>query len=150
LPLADNVPVELGGGLKVTPMQVPHRREYTETVGYRIDGPNKSSIFIPDIYKWVDWSTDIRDLIRDVDYALLDATFFADGELPDRDMSVIRHPFVAESMALFDELSDEERSRVIFIHMNHTNPLLIDGSPAQAEVESRGFRVAKEGLRLPL
>jgi len=150
MPLADGIPVALAGGLKITPMQVPHRQEYTETVGYRIDGPNKSAIYIPDIDKWEDWSTDIRDLIREVDYALLDASFFADGELPGRDMSVIRHPFVAESMALFDALSDDEKSRVIFIHMNHTNPLLIDGSPAQAEVENRGFRVAKEGLRLPL
>ncbi len=150
MPIADGIAVELVAGLKVTPMQVPHRQEYTETVGYRIDGPNKSAIFIPDIDKWEDWSTDIRDLIRDVDYALLDASFFADGELPGRDMSVIKHPFVAESMSFFDTLSDEEKSRVIFIHMNHTNPLLIDDSPAQAEVESRGFRVAKEGLRLPL
>lgn len=149
-PLADGVTVELGGGLTVTPILVPHRKEYSETVGYRITGPNKSAIFIPDIDKWEDWSTDIRDVIREVDYALLDASFYADGELPGRDMSVIRHPFVSESMALFEELSDEERSRVIFIHMNHTNPLLIDGSPAQAEVENRGFRVAKEGMRLPL
>lgn len=150
MPLANGVPVELNGGLTVTPIQVPHRQEYSETVGFRIDGPNKSAVFIPDIDKWGDWSTDIRDVIREVDYALLDATFFADGELPGRDMSAIKHPFVAESMALFDELSDAERARVIFIHMNHTNPLLIDGSPAQSEVEKRGFRFAKEGLRLPL
>jgi pyrroloquinoline quinone biosynthesis protein B len=53
-------------------------------------------------------------------------------------------------MTLFDDLTDKEKARVIFIHMNHTNPLLIDGSPAQMEVNSRGFRVAKEGMRLPL
>ena len=129
---------------------VPHRQEYTETVGYRIDGPNRSAIFIPDIDKWEFWATDIRDLIRSVDYALLDAAFFADGELKNRDMSVIKHPHVAESMDLFDELSEEERSRVIFIHMNHTNPLLIDGSPEQAEVLRRGFRFAIEGMRLEM
>ena len=72
-PIADGVPIELIKGLTVTPMQVPHRQEYTETVGYRIDGPNKSALFIPDIDKWEDWSMDIRELIRDVDYALLDA-----------------------------------------------------------------------------
>jgi pyrroloquinoline quinone biosynthesis protein B len=150
MPIEDGVPVVLSGSLRVTPTQVPHRREYSETVGYRIDGPNRSAVFIPDIDKWQDWSTDIRDVIREVDYALLDASFFADGELPGRDMSVIRHPFVSESMALFESLSDAEKHRVIFIHMNHTNPLLIDGSPAQAEVERRGFRVATEGMRLPL
>ena len=148
--LEDAEGVRLSERLSVTPMLVPHRDEYTETVGYRIDGPNKSALFIPDIDKWSDWETDIRDLVRSVDYALLDATFFADGELGDRDMSAIRHPFVVESMALFDDLSDEEKSRVIFIHMNHTNPLLIEGSPQQKEVESRGFRIARPGMMLAL
>ena len=150
LPLADGTPVRFSEDLVVTPFLVPHRDEYSETVGYRIDGPSKSAVFIPDIDKWERWDTDIRDIVRSVDYALLDATFFADGELPGRDMSRIWHPFVAESMNLFDDLNDEEKSRVIFMHMNHTNPLLIDGSPEQVEVERRGFRVAREGMRLEL
>jgi pyrroloquinoline quinone biosynthesis protein B len=148
--LQDGACVLLGEELAVTPFLVPHRDEYSETVGYRIDGPNRSVVFIPDIDKWAQWDTDIRDVVRSVDYALLDATFFADGELSGRDMSAIPHPFAMESMALFEELTDDEKSRVIFIHMNHTNPLLIDGSPEQAEVEERGFRFAREGMRLEL
>jgi len=148
--LADTETVELNNTLSVTPFLVPHRREYSETVGYRIDGPNKSAVFIPDIDKWGRWETDIRGVVRSVDYALLDATFYADGELPGRDMSKVLHPFVAESMALLEDLTEEEKSRVIFIHMNHTNPLLIEGSPQQAEVERRGFRFAREGMRLEL
>ena len=139
-----------GEHLQVTPFRVPHRDEYSETVGYRIDGPNKSAVFIPDIDKWDRWDTDIRDIVRSVDYALLDATFFADGELPGRTMSKIGHPFVAESMALFDGMTAEEKSRVIFIHMNHTNPLLIDGSEEQATVTKSGFKFAYEGMRLDL
>jgi pyrroloquinoline quinone biosynthesis protein B len=150
MPLTDGRSVELSEHLVVTPVQVPHRQEYSETVGYRIDGPNKSAIFIPDIDKWEDWAIDIRDVIREVDYALLDASFFADGELQGRDMSVIKHPHVTQSMDLFADLTNEEKARVIFIHMNHTNPLLIDGSPAQAEVERRGFRFAREGMQLDL
>ena len=148
--LADGRSVKLNAQVAITPFLVPHRDEYTETVGYRIDGPNKSAVFIPDIDKWAMWETDIRDLVRSVDYALLDATFFRDGELGGRDMSKIRHPFVTESMDLLQDLSKEERARVIFIHMNHTNPLLVDGSPEQAAVEKRGFRYASEGLRLEL
>lgn len=148
--IEDGAAVSLGPSLSVTPIQVPHRDEYSETVGYRIDGPSRSAVFIPDIDKWEDWETDIRDIVREVDYALLDATFFADGELPGRDMSKVRHPFVSESMDLFENLNPEEKSRVIFIHMNHTNPLLIDGSDAQKEVERRGFRFAREGMRLAL
>jgi len=139
-----------GEHLRVTPFLVPHRDEYSETVGYRIDGPNKSAVFIPDIDKWDLWDTDIRDIVRSVDYALLDATFFADGELPGRDMSKIKHPFVTESMALFEDMTEEEKSRVIFIHMNHTNPLLIEGSEEQAIVTERGFKFAYEGMRLDL
>ena len=142
--------IRLEGGIVVAPFLVPHRDEYSETVGYRIQGPTRTAVYIPDIDKWDRWSVDIRALIRSVDYALLDATFFADGELPGRDMSKVPHPFVAESMAFFEDLTDEEKSRVIFIHMNHTNPLLIDGSPEQAEVERRGFRFAREGMRLEL
>jgi len=148
--LEDNREISMAGGIAVTPFLVPHRDEYSETVGYRIKGPSRTAIFIPDIDKWQRWSVDIRALIRSVDYALLDATFFADGELPGRDMRKIPHPFVAESMALFEDFTEEEKSRVIFIHMNHTNPLLIDGSPEQAEVERRGFRFAREGMRLEL
>jgi len=150
MPLQDGTPVTLEEYLRVIPIQVPHRDEYSETVGYRIEGPSKTAVFIPDIDKWERWDTDIRDIVRASNYALIDAAFFADGELPGRDMSKILHPFVSESMQKLGDLTDEEKSRVIFIHMNHTNPLLIDGSPAQAEVERRGFRFAKEGMRLAL
>lgn len=136
--------------LKVTPMRVPHREEYTEAVGYHIQGPEKSALFIPDIDKWERWDTDIVSLVRSVDYALLDATFYADGEIPSRAMQDIPHPFVSESMKTFSVLSEEEKSRVIFIHFNHSNPLLIDGSPEQEEVERQGFRYASEGMMLPL
>ena len=149
-PMLDGEPIEFGEQLRVTPIIVPHRDEYSETVGFRIDGPNKSAVYIPDIDKWERWGTDIRDIIRSVDYALLDATFFADGELPGRDMSKIAHPFVAESMLLMQDMTAEEKSRVIFIHMNHTNPLLIEGSKEQAAVKDLGFNFAYEGMRLEL
>ena len=149
-PAEDGKAIALNSRVTVTPFAVPHRDEYTETVGFRIDGPDKSAIFIPDIDKWEMWETDIREIVRSVDYVLIDATFFRDGELGGRDMSKIKHPFVAESMELLKGLSKKERARVIFIHMNHTNPLLIDHSPEQAEVERRGFRYAREGMRLAL
>lgn len=148
--IAHDQPLRLGLNVTITPMLVPHRDEYSETVGYRIDGPHKSAVFIPDIDKWALWDTDIRDVVRSVDYALLDATFYRDGELGGRDMSAIRHPFVSESMELLDSLEAEEKGRVIFIHMNHTNPLLRDGSEEQAEVTRRGYRYARQGMRLDL
>ncbi len=150
VPIRADREINLSDTLSVVPIQVPHRDEYTETVGYRITGPSKSALFIPDIDKWRKWDTDIRDLIREVDYALLDGSFFADGELPGRDMSEIPHPYVQESVELFAELPESDKAKIIFIHFNHTNPLLIDGSDAQKQLTSLGFRFAMEGMRLPL
>lgn len=136
--------------LSVTPFLVPHRDEFSETVGYRIEGPNKTAIFIPDINKWEVWDQDIAELVKTVDYALIDATFYADGELGNRDMSQIPHPFVSESMALFDHLTPENKAKVWFIHFNHTNPLLDPSSEATEFVKSQGYNVATEGDRLAL
>jgi pyrroloquinoline quinone biosynthesis protein B len=148
-PLQNNVTTALGR-VKVTPFLVPHRDEYSETVGFRINGPNKSAIFIPDVNKWSQWQIDISELIKSVDYALIDATFFSDGELPGRDMSKIPHPFVTESMDALNGLSRQERGKVWFIHMNHTNPLLTLESKESQRVQSEGYNIATMGKRLIL
>ena len=142
--LRNDSAIELNQRISVTPFLVPHRDEYSETVGYKIKANNKSLIFIPDIDKWEQWETDITELIKKVDYAFLDATFYKNGELK-RDMSEIPHPFVEESMGLFSNLSETDKQKVHFIHCNHTNPLLQEGSNAQKEVIKKGFNFAKEG-----
>ena len=149
VPLRHEVASELGN-VTITPFLVPHRDEYSETVGFRIKGPDKTAVFIPDINKWDEWQTDLAELVASVDYALLDAAFFADGELPGRDMSVIPHPFVSETMAILRNLSAEDRAKVWFIHMNHTNPLLNPDSQESQLVREKGFNIANEGDRLPL
>ena len=143
-----DVAIQLNERIIVTPFLVPHRDEYSETVGFKIQIPGKSFVFIPDINKWHDWDRSIVELIKEVDYALVDATFYADGEIPGRAMSEIPHPFVEESMNLFENLNSEEKSRVHFIHLNHTNPLLIEGSEAQIQVKHSGFNLAKQGMVL--
>ena len=132
----------------VTPMLVPHRDEFSETVGYRIQGPLKTALFIPDIDKWEIWNRSITEEISLVDYALLDATFFDGNELPGRDMADIPHPFVLESMELFSELSAADKAKVWFIHLNHTNPLLNSDSEAYQRVIEAGYNVAREGKSL--
>jgi pyrroloquinoline quinone biosynthesis protein B len=135
--------LSLNERIKIKPFLVPHRDEFSETVGYEIMINNKSLIFIPDIDKWEKWETNIIELIKKVDYAFLDATFYKNGELK-RDMSEIPHPFVEESMDLFSDLTETDKQKVHFIHFNHTNPLLIEGSTAQKEVFEKGFNIAKE------
>lgn len=142
--------VQLTENLAVTPFLVPHRDEFTETIGYFIKGPNKTALFIPDIDKWQKWDKDIVEEIKKVDYALLDATFFANGEIPNRDMSEIPHPFVEESMDLFKELSKKDRNKVIFIHFNHTNPLLDRTSEAAEVVIGEGFKISYRSMEIAM
>lgn len=143
-PLSDKTPTQISG-FEVTPLQVPHRDEYSETVGFKIEANGKSILFIPDIDKWEKWETDIVALIKTVDAALLDASFFQDGEIPGRAMDEIPHPFVSESMELFKNLSADDKAKVHFIHFNHTNPLLFQNSPEHQAVLKAGFKVATEG-----
>ena len=80
--------IPLSNTLKVTPFLVPHRDEFSETVGYKIEGKNKSALFIPDINKWSLWEKNIVEEVKKVDYAFLDATFFKEGEI-NRPMSEV-------------------------------------------------------------
>jgi pyrroloquinoline quinone biosynthesis protein B len=140
-------PVRLNERITVTPFVVPHRDEYSETVAYRIAGPARTVLFLPDIDKWERWVAEsgvrIEDVVAGVDVAYLDATFHTDGEIPNRSMAEIPHPFITETMARFDPLSAELRDRIRFIHLNRTNPVGLDGTPERRAVEAAGYRVAR-------
>ncbi len=139
--------INIDDNISVKPLSIPHRDEFSETAGYVIQGPNKSALFIPDIDKWEKWEVDINQLLYKVDYAFLDATFYDESEIPGRKMSEIPHPFVVESIQRFSALPDSIKSRVNFIHMNHTNPLLDSTSVEFETVKKAGYSIAKIGDR---
>jgi len=143
------IAINLNSRLKVTPFIVPHRDEYSETVGYKVEGPNKSALFIPDINKWQLWEKDIVNEVKKVDYAFLDATFFKDGEIP-RPMSEVPHPFITETVKLFENEDQATRSKVIFIHFNHSNPAILQTHRLKDSIQDLGFRFAEEGLNFSL
>lgn len=74
-PLKNDSTISLNKSLKITPFLVPHRDEYSETVGYKIEGDNKTALFIPDIDKWNKWNRDIIEEVKKVNYAFVDASF---------------------------------------------------------------------------
>jgi len=142
--------IKLTDNISVTPFVVPHRDEFSETIGYGINGGTRSVLFIPDIDKWQKWNIDITELVTAYDYVFLDGTFYQDGELPDRNMAEVPHPFVQESMQLFNDLPTSQKQKIYFIHLNHTNPLIDRTSNEYKEVKSKGFNVAVEGSRITL
>lgn len=136
--------ININNSLKVTPFIVPHRDEFSETVGYKIEGKNKTALFIPDINKWELWEKNIVEEVKKVDYAFLDATFFKNGEI-NRPMSEVPHPFIEETTNLFQNESLETKSKVFFIHFNHTNPALQSNSKERVAIEKLGFNFATQG-----
>lgn len=143
--LSTDKSIQLGEQIHINSFEVPHRDEYSETVGYRIRTNSGSALFIPDIDKWEKWSTDIGEFVKNVDHAFLDATFYDASEIPNRDMSEVPHPFVVESMQRLQKLSRTDRARINFIHFNHSNPLLQPKHPSTLSVIEAGFKVAQEG-----
>ena len=135
--------------ISITPIKVPHRDEYSETAAYQIIGKNKKALFIPDIDKWQKWDKNIIELVQEFDYLLLDATFYESAEI-NRDISEIPHPLVTETMNLLKELTQEDKNKVYFIHMNHTNLMLDPESELSKLVISKGFNIARLGQKLYL
>ena len=146
--LEAGAPFELNRNLSVEAFTVPHRDEFSETAGFRINKRLKSYLFIPDIDKWSKWDRDIVELLKDpvIEHAFLDATFYADGELPNRAMNEVPHPFVSETMDLFNNESRSLKRKIVFIHFNHTNPLLFD-TRTKIQVMKKGFGISEQGKR---
>ena len=149
-PLADQRPLRLNKNLTVTPLQVPHRSEYTETVGFLLQGPRASLLYLPDIDGWERWSLRLEEVLATVDVAYIDGTFFSPAELPGRNLEEIPHPFVVETVRRLRPLPADLRRRVKFIHFNHTNPLLHASSLVKRVLAPTGMRPAVEGERIPL
>jgi pyrroloquinoline quinone biosynthesis protein B len=135
--------------IDITPVQVPHRDEYSETAGYIIKGENKKALFIPDIDKWEKWDRELSQLAKEFDFLLIDATFYDSNEI-NRDISEIPHPLVTETMNLLSGLNKENRNKVYFIHMNHTNMMLDPNSKLSKLITSKGFNIARLGQKLYL
>jgi len=150
VPLTADSLVMISDSLNVTPFVVPHRDEFSETVGYRIGSTRGAVVFVPDIDKWERWDRKVENLVAHVSGAYLDGTFFDAAELPGRDLAEIPHPFVEESLARFASLPAAARARIHFIHLNHTNRAAIAGTPEAKKVEAAGCKVAKAGERTEL
>lgn len=145
--LAATIEVPLTPRLSITPVAVTHRGPYSETIGLRFSGPTRAVLYVPDADGWEVWERDgtrVETLIREVDVAYLDGTFYDEAELPGRDLTAVPHPTIAASLRRFDALPAPERAKIRFIHLNHSNPALWSGTPAAEAVARGGLSVARE------
>jgi pyrroloquinoline quinone biosynthesis protein B len=136
--------LQLSDNIVVTAFAVPHRDEFSETAGFKIETSAKKYLFIPDIDKWQKWDRNIVEEVKKVDIAFLDATFYSGDELPGRDINEVPHPLVTETLSLFND--KPEVSKIHFIHFNHTNPLLWDNN-TRKEFMFEGYYYVIQGRR---
>ncbi len=127
--------VDIGLGLVVTPLAVPPRSGHSDTLGYRLDGPRASALYVPDIDAWDRWDHDLGALADHVDWLLVDGTFASASELPHRALGEVPHPLTGDTRARVRG----RRGQLKLIHLNHTNPLL-DGD--DSDVARQGDRLA--------
>ena len=138
--------IALTQNISVLPFQVPHRDEYSDTLGFKISGKKKSLLYIPDIQSWKAWNRSIREEVDSVSFALLDGTLFSPEELPGRDLSKIGHPFITTSMTILEESARSRKTGIYFTHLNHTNLALDPEGFARQTMVEEGFDLASEGM----
>ena len=145
-PIQNKEITKISDNISVQPFLVPHRDEFSETVGFRITVNGKSLVFIPDIDKWQKWAEKLEDVVKSSNYVLIDGTFYADGEI-NRPMSEVPHPFVTETAELLKDLPSKEKSKVYFIHFNHSNPLVQGNKKKINELRKKGFNITFQGQK---
>ena len=148
-PLQSEAPIRLDSALIVIPIVVPHRDEFSETVGFKIIGAKKSALYIPDIDKWKLWEKKIVEEVKSVDFAFIDGTFYEDGEI-NRPIHDVPHPFISETISIFKNESLFVKQKIYFIHLNHTNPAHNKTSKQRIAVEKQGFHFATLGAQFIL
>ncbi len=142
-------PFEPLPGLEIRAIPVPHRDEFSETLAFKIRGPSRTVLFVPDIDAWDRHRGLLESLLEGVDVAYVDGTFYDGRELGDRDLSLIPHPLVLHTVERLAAEAARRPGWIRFLHLNHTNPLFADPS-LRRDLEARGFRIAERGEHLEL
>ena len=136
----------------ITPVSVPHRAEFGDTHAFIISGEYRRLLYLPDHDSWAETleihgATSIREWLQNlrIDIALLDGTFWSDQELTGRDQAEVPHPTVSGSLARLGD-REENDPRIIFIHLNHTNPLHNNDSTEAKILQNSGWEIGAEGM----
>ena len=154
----------LAGDIEATTFMVPGKlplylegqtpeldAESPVNVGVELQRDGASVMFVPGAASVTDA---MRERFARADVVLFDGTLFTDdemvrsgtGEKTGRRMGHI--PIDGEDGSL--KMLSGLRTRRIYIHINNTNPILIDGSNESGKVEAAGWNVAEDGMEIAL
>lgn len=123
-------------------------------VGYRLtdSGSGRSLVYLPGVQEL---TAEVRAQLDGCACLLVDGTCWHDDELvrlglaskTARDMG---HLPISGPGGSLEQLSPLPIERKIYIHINNTNPILLEDSPERRLTEQHGMEVAVDGLELQI
>ena len=121
-----------------------------DSVGYRIRDTTTGGtlIYAPDV---LDLSGGLATRLDDCDLLFFDGTFWSETEMSDRKINDVTardmgHLPISGSCGSLEGLKTVSRPSRIYIHINNTNPILLETSPERAAVRAAGWTVGEDGM----
>jgi pyrroloquinoline quinone biosynthesis protein B len=163
-PVEPGTPFALPGGIVAEMFLVPGKLPLylegnnpqleTETeanVGIELRANGARLVFIPGAARL---TPAMAERLADADVVLFDGTLFSDDEMIVAKAGVktgrrMGHMPIGGPDGTLKALAGLARRRIL-IHINNTNPVLVEGSPQRRAVEAAGFEVAEDGMRIEL
>lgn len=159
-PVVPGTDVSLGGGLTYRAFDVPTDKrarfgtdgEQGRVVGYRLTDAQsgRSLVYLPGMQEL---TAPVREQLRDCACLLVDGTCWQDDELiklglAGKTAREMGHLPIGGSGGSLEQLSPLPIERKIYIHINNSNPILLEDAPERRMVEEQGMEVAEDGLEV--
>jgi pyrroloquinoline quinone biosynthesis protein B len=161
-PVTPGADVPLGDGLAYRAFDVPTTKKNRfgagtdggRVVGYRLTdtASGRAAVYLPGMQRL---TPEVRAQLAGCAVLLVDGTCFADDEmarlgLGAKTSTEMGHLPIGGPDGSLEQLSGLGAERVIYVHLNNTNPVLLEDSPEHRAVLDRGMEVATDGLEVKI
>ncbi len=161
-PVIPGVEAQLGTGLSYRAFNVPTAKpkrfaetiSYGRVVGYRVTdiSTDRSFVYLPGVQQL---TPGVLGEFQDCSAILLDGSFWRDDEMASLDLADktsrdMGHVPISGPGGSLEALSALEIPRKIYVHINNTNPILLDDSPERLHLDRHGVEVAVDGLEFEI
>lgn len=158
-------PIETGLGLTVTPFAVPGKvplyledadlvvgAETESTVGLEISDGLRRFFYVPGCAAI---NERVEQRLHGAEVLFFDGTTFTDDEMVALGLSAktawrMGHVAMSGENGSVARLAESGIARKIYIHINNTNPVLVEDSDERAIVEHAGWEVGYDGMEVVL
>lgn len=137
------------------PGKAPRYSDRGDVVGYEFidDASGKKAIFLPDLAAM---DESIIKRMSGCDLLLIDGTFWSENEMQEHGIagaptaSEMAHLPVSGPHGSLRQIANLPIARKIYVHINNTNPMLLNDSPQRREVEAAGVEIGEDGMEILL